>query len=350
MNSGLLVRLRPTSPWRLGSDSGDRNRLTPVYHSDTLYSAVTGAMAGLGMQEEWLQATALAQAAPAVLFSSCFPWQDETLYIVPPRNVWPPASMKLRAKGARFIPISLAGSLLSGNPLEEDHWVVDGLSECLLRRNGEANRLGPFRPALRTHAAVDRQTGSRVQFHRTACLEFAGNAGLWTFVGFSGEEAMAKWKGPVEGAFRLLADSGFGGRRSIGWGRSAMPEILPVSLPELLGLQLDPPAEPEALDEEHQPPSETAYWLLSVYIPAGDDAVDWKRGSYSLLTRGGRVESPHGWGQAKKLLRMTGEGSVLCSGSPPKGMACDVAPDGFPHPVFRYGFALSIPISGLVAP
>jgi hypothetical protein len=29
---------------------------------------------------------------------------------------------------------------------------------------------------------------------------------------------------------------------------------------------------------------------------------------------------------------------------PPRGAAVNVAPEGFPHPVYRYGFGLSIPI------
>lgn len=350
MDSGLLVRLRPQGPWRIGSESGDRRHLSLVYHSDSLYSAVTGAMARLGMMEEWLEATALASSAPAVRFSSCFPWQDDTLYIMPPRSVWSPAATRLRTKGARFVPVSLTGPLLAGDPLQEDLWVVDGQSKCLLRRNGSAHPAGPFRATLRAGAAVDRLSGANVLPHRTACLEFAAGAGLWCFVAFSGEEASTRWSGPVEGAFRILADSGFGGRRSIGWGRSAVPELTPCSLREML---LPPPKpvaeEPEDTGEESPPETETAYWLLSLYSPDPEEAVDWQRGSYSLVTRGGRVESPQSWGQSKKLLRMVEEGSVLFSGSPPKGMARDVAPEGFPHPVFRYGFPLSVPISGRVA-
>jgi hypothetical protein len=38
------------------------------------------------------------------------------------------------------------------------------------------------------------------------------------------------------------------------------------------------------------------------------------------------------------------EGSVLVSSSEPRGSAADVAPDGFAHPVYRAGFALSLPV------
>jgi len=38
------------------------------------------------------------------------------------------------------------------------------------------------------------------------------------------------------------------------------------------------------------------------------------------------------------------EGSVLVSSVQPRGAAANVAPDGFAHPVYRAGFALSLPV------
>ena len=55
MNPALLVRLRPTGPWRIGPDSGARDRVDRIYHSDSLYSAVSSAMARLGLLDEWLE-------------------------------------------------------------------------------------------------------------------------------------------------------------------------------------------------------------------------------------------------------------------------------------------------------
>jgi hypothetical protein len=54
MSQGLLIRLRPTGPWRIGPDSGVRDRVDRVFHSDSLYSAVSSAMAQLGNLDEWL--------------------------------------------------------------------------------------------------------------------------------------------------------------------------------------------------------------------------------------------------------------------------------------------------------
>jgi CRISPR type III-A-associated RAMP protein Csm4 len=534
MNPGLVVKLRPTGPWRIGSDSGARNRVDSIYHSDSLYAAVASAMARLGMLPEWLDATART-AIPAVRFSSCFPFLDNVSFIVPPRTVWPPAhpgaSPRVRWKSARFVPLSLLPAILAGRKLDESKWGVDALSECLV----PAGRSGPFRTSVRSNAAVDRLTGA-AERHSVACTEFRKGAGLWAIVAFADESARDRWQEPVKAAFRWLADSGFGGERSRGWGRSEAPEFTEGELPEMViggresgaggqeqgaggqgaeaqqpepelaPLQMEaptelepaptaenelptepepvppveeaesalptqepyagspetePPAEPEqgaasvlapteiaplavaaelqaeppappspaadaAAEETEAPPtpaeaeantepdpvaaepqeagqpvtpaepetspeqelvaaepvepepdplpdltlspdsrpadaagtppgprtlaSESApesslvqkHWLLSLFTPAATDAVDWSRGNYAVVTRGGRIESPAGGGELKKQLTMVAEGSVLCSAEPPQGSAPDVAPEGFAHPVYRAGFALSI--------
>jgi CRISPR type III-A-associated RAMP protein Csm4 len=320
MLSGLLIRLRPTGPWRIGPDSGDRDRVDRIYHSDSLYSAVSSAFAQLGLLEEWLDATARAPET-AVRFSSCFPFQGDALLVAPPRNVWPPPpSTKVRWKGARFVPLSVVDSLIQGRPVHEE-WTVDGPSECLVPIGSQ----GPFRASVRSSAAVDRD-GVTVAPHSTACLEFTPGAGLWLVAAFSNEAAREQWAGPLTAAFRLLADSGFGGERSRGWGRSEMPEIVAGELPGLLMATAENTGE-------------TGYWMLSLFHPGAADTVDWQRGNYALTTRGGRVEH---FGDMKKPTRMVAEGSVIVASAEPQGAATDVAPDEFPHPVYRSGFALAI--------
>ena len=72
--------------------------------------------------------------------------------------------------------------------------------------------------------------------------------------------------------------------------------------------------------------------------------MDWERGTYTLMTRGGRVESAAGAGELKKQIQMVAEGSVLYAAPALHGSAPDVAPNGFAHPVYHSGFALSIPL------
>ena len=436
MATGFLVRLRPTGPWRIGPDSGARDRVETIYHSDSMYSAVTSAMVRLGMLEDWLASTSGNTDGSAVRFSSCYPFQRKTLFVAPPRNVWPPPpSAKIRYKGARFVPLSLVSSLLADQPVDESRWLLDGASECLLPSDRNE---GPFRVVLRTAAAVDRVTPGACEVHTTACLEFAPACGLWFLVGFASAEARSRWSGPVKTALRLLADTGFGGERSQGWGRSEMPEFIDGDLKHLLlpprrpkpvvvkAAVIEPPpiaeatipsrhreeavaeeleagsvpfadargsetpepsrdregavaeeletgSEPladargsetpavaEEVDIAEQPtepepaepePVETGplgWWMLSLFSPAAADRVDWTRGRYALVVRSGRIQSAVRHGDLKTPASMILEGSVLVAEDEPRGAAHNVAPEGFPHPVYRAGFALaiSIPLRG----
>jgi CRISPR type III-A-associated RAMP protein Csm4 len=345
MGPALLVRLRPLGPWRIGPDSGARDRVDSILHSDALYSALCSAFARVGLLDEWLAATFGNTGRPEVRLSSLFPSIDGTLFVVPPRSIWPPAaSTRVRWKGAKFVPLKLVESILAGESLVEGRWTVDGPSECLVPSDRPR---GPFRTSLRSAAALDRLLGG-VEPHATACLEFSDGAALWAVAAFADQDSRERWAGRIQGAFRLLADSGFGGERSHGWGRSAMPEFTEGVLPDLILPAREPAAPPS--EGEAAPVPETAWWLLSLFSPAPEDSVDWSRGNYTLVIRGGRVESSSEWGAPKKLTRMIAEGSVLCSELPIQGMAHDVSPDGFPHPVYRAGYALAIPIPLRVTP
>jgi len=343
MPRGYLVRLRPTGPWRIGPDSGVRNRVDCLYHSDSLYGAVCWAMRHLGCLDQWLAATVAPSAAPEVRFSSAFPFLNGTLFVEPPKSHWPPPpSSKVRWKGARFVPLAVVEQLLAEQHLSEEGWMVDGESQCLLPA---ANRSagGPFRAAVRAGTAVDRLNPGRVEPHETACLEFRPGAGLWCAVAFEDPAAESRWGEQLKAAFRLLADSGFGGERSRGWGHTAAPVFSEGELPALL-LSACRPAPPDQ-ESELTPLLQTAYWLLGMYSPAPEDGVDWTRGAYAYQVRGGRVASLAGCGAAKLALRMITEGSVLFAGSELRGAAPNVAPEGFAHPVYRYGRPIALPIA-----
>jgi CRISPR type III-A-associated RAMP protein Csm4 len=238
----------------------------------------------------------------------------------------------VRWKAAKFVPLAVIEALLTGAQVHADQWIADADSGCLLRRDRPQS--SPFRLALRSHAAVDRVSGASYESHKLACVEFEPGAGLWGVVVFAGAEAAARWRAPLESAFRLLGDSGFGGHRSSGWGQAPDPEIAFGDWPALLLPRLAR----LSTSNGHLSP---LHWLLSLYSPGASDDVNWTEGKYSLLLRGGRVESHAGSGALKKQARMVSEGSVL-SANRIFGRAINVAPDDFPHPVYRAGFALAL--------
>jgi CRISPR type III-A-associated RAMP protein Csm4 len=326
MSLAQIARFRPAGPWRLGPDSGATDRVDRLLHSDSLYSAVTLAMAEFGRLEEWLEATARA-AEPVVRLTSAFPFHGDTLFAPPPMNHWPPApSPRVRWKGARFVPIQAIARLLREGGLSENDWIVDAESECLIPV-GKGRAGAPFRVGVRSGAAVDRVTGA-VAGHSVACLEFAPGAGFWMAVAYANDDARAMWSQVVAGALRLLGDTGFGGERSRGWGRSEAVEIRDA------GGAFAPFAAPEG---EHA--HETGWWLLSLFSPADDEQVDWTRGAFATVTRSGRARS----GELKRSSRMIAEGSVLMSGSALRGVARDVAPETSQHPIYRWGAAFAVP-------
>ncbi len=366
MTPALFIRMRPTGPWRFGSASGDAREVDHIYHSDSLYSAVSNAMETLGQLEAWLGATALSPT-PEVRFASCFPWMGENLFVPPPASLWPPASPKARFKAAAFVPLSVVEQLAAGQQLEDGKWTVDAPSRCLVPATTGGASSGPLRVRVRNRAAVDRVVPGRTLAHRTACVEFAPDSGLWTLVTFSNEEARDRWRDPVAAAFRLLADTGFGGRRSLGWGRAEQPGVKLTTVEEMFPIReivkAKPPAEESAplmpfayiavggarpaQPEPADVPKTSEWWLLSLFCPDPTDELDWETGSYRVIERGGRVGGSLASGETKRLVRMIAEGGVVLSERPPLGKATDVRPDGFPRPVFGYGHPVAVgPING----
>lgn len=328
MALALLVRMTPAGPWRNGPHTGARDRVDPVCHSDTLYAALTAAMAELDAVEPWMEATARA-SKPAVRLTSMFPFLRDDLYVPPPKTLWPPqVTGRLRASGARFVPARVVGILASGQLLKEDGWEVDGMSQCLVPRSGRPGHSGPFRYALRAGAAVDRLNGTAAP-HQTACIEFAPNSGYWCAAVFASEAAAAEWREKLEAAFRLLGDTGVGGERSRGWGRASEVRF---QFDELASLLM-----PRA---QALPTVARNWWLLSLYDAAAGDGIDWTSGHYALATRSGRTAA----GALKAPVDLVAEGSVVASESEPVGRTADVTPEGHAHPVYRAGFAVALPL------
>lgn len=318
MPKAQLIRVRPAGPWRFGPASGERRQTAVFAHSDTVYGAVSSAMARLELDGAWRKAQYEA-VEPAVRFSSLYPFAGKTLFAVPPRDIWPPAaSPRVRWKSARFVPLALIGDLLAGRGIREERWEVDFRSECLIAAGSQA----PCRVALRRSAALDRLVAGAAGPHETACVEFAPGAGLWCVAVYRDEAAWTDWSPRVAAAFRLLGDSGIGGERGRGWGLAESVELQEAEFPQ-------------ALLAESGPAAVRGYWLLSLFSPAAEDFVDWSAGSYSFVDRAGAetLSAP-----------MAAEGSVIACQSDPVGAAVNVAGAAMQHPRWRAGFAVAVPL------
>jgi CRISPR type III-A-associated RAMP protein Csm4 len=349
MQPAVLIHLRPLGPWRYGPGDGGNDRVDTQYRSDRLYSALTLAMKQLGWMEEWLDATAKSSVSP-VAFTSLFPFQGATLFVTPPATLWPPPASqlttpspvflsKVRWTAASFVPASLVETILLGQNVLADQWLPDPESACLLRRD----RLNttPFHTVLRSGAAVDRVSAGVVSVHNAACVEFEPGAGLWTIGRYRDEAARSDWGQRVTAAFRLLADAGFGGKRSSGWGQTEAPEFEEGTWPGLLLPKLAR-ALARSGDTQTGSTEPPLHWLLSLFAPARNDKVDWSGGDYRAVVRGGYVEGAPGGNGHKKQVRMIAEGSVLAAPEEIVGAAIDVAPEGYAHPVYRSGIAVSL--------
>jgi CRISPR type III-A-associated RAMP protein Csm4 len=187
---------------------------------------------------------------------------------------------------------------------------------------------------------VDRVTRIGREVNSLACVEFEPGSGLWTVARFQDAAAESAWDERLRAAFRLLADSGFGGGRSKGWGQTQPAEFQAGAWPALLL-----PKVGRAQRNGAETASEAAtslYWMLSLYTPSSTDKIDWTGGDYRLTVRSGRVDSAAASGAVKKTVRMVTEGAVLTAAAEPLGAAVDVAPDGFGHAVYRSGLALAL--------
>jgi CRISPR/Cas system CSM-associated protein Csm4 (group 5 of RAMP superfamily) len=322
-----------------------------LYRSDRLFSAITLAMRQLGHLDGWLDATARSEK-PAVAFTSLFPFQGDTLFVTPPANLWPPPSSlvnspspvfltKVRWRAAYFVPLSLVDALLTGQSVLADQWIPDPDSGCLLRRDRPSS--SPFRTVTRATSPVDRVSLTSVSAEPNACVEFEAGSGLWTAIRFADDAAQEAWSEALKAAFRLLADSGFGGGRSKGWGQVQTPEFESGAWPSIIL----PKTGRVAKNDMHEEQTSRSYWLMSLYSPSAADTVNWSGGQYELTVRNGRVDGASG--ALKKSVRMVVEGCVLDATSEPVGAAVDVAPAGFAHPVYRSGIAVSLLIPPMEA-
>jgi len=180
---------------------------------------------------------------------------------------------------------------------------------------------------------VDRISSASNLFH-TGRVTFAPGCGLWFGVNWRRPAALLSdgvaWRAAFEQALSLLADSGLGGERTVGYGAFQWRNGGSVCWPS--------------------PAADAPYVTLSRYHPRPSEAPGAFTGdavAYSLVAVAGYLQTPTGAAQRRRRLWLAAEGSVLRAvGDGPYGDLTDVRPQvgRFPHPVWRYGLACSVAV------
>lgn len=260
-------------------------------------------------------------------------------------------------KRLRYLSPALFADVCAGRPITNAPVMLQGGRVWVTLAEAKALNAPPWRRAANesdtswqqrlAHEAIWSVTGvPHVTVDRVSCASAYYEVGQVTFAPEAGLALLVRFTDPAyrprfERLLDLLGDSGLGGRRSSGSGAFAWH--VGASLAIDLGA------------------SEKRVVLLSRYLPRPDElaALRSTGSAYRLVNVGGWLFSPGEMSQRRQRVRMIVEGSVLdASAGALRGCIVDVRPDysksgphpllgagfGTPHPVYRSGLALTVPI------
>lgn len=309
-------------------------------------------------------ASAFLDATPPLSHSSLFPRLGD-LPLLPrpalPLRVPDEALRHVIGKGFKrllYLSPALFADVCAGRPITDMPVMLQGGRVWMTLAEAKALNVSPWRRAAHESDPSWRQRLAReavwsvtgvphVTVDRVSCASAYYEVGQVTFAPKAGLALLVRFTDPAyrprfERLLDLLGDSGLGGRRSGGsgafaWRVGALPAI-------------DIGAAGKRVV------------LLSRYLPRSDElaALRSAESAYRLVTVGGWLFSPGEMAQRRQRVRMVVEGSVLdASAGALRGRIVDVRPDyrkssrphpligadvGTPHPVYRSGLALTVPI------
>ncbi len=308
----------------VGTREGALEGTDSMIRSDTLYSAFfNGYRLLYGKSElEALLKRFLGPGHP-FLFSSAYPFRGDRFYLPIPKN------QILGEKQARkilFVETGAWSRLIRGESLED--LLAAGEADALPRRP-DARRpeepTVPWKKIDRPRVSLDRMSNHPgEQFFHCGELCFQEGAGLYFLVQYNPDNH-PDVKLRVEAVWRLLADEGLGGDRTVGKGLFHYPR-----------------AEEMILDA---PDAATGWTALSLYYPGDGEWSRLHEGFYDLIERRGYMFSKDGRSLRRKTVAMFTEGSVFPASTSRAGALVDVTPELFKevHDVFRAGVALGAP-------
>lgn len=325
------VYIKPTSPSHFGERGVGVESVAPYPHSDTIFSAICNAYLQLFGVEKLEDMLAKFEGNPPFLISSTFPYCD-------------------KGGKVRFFPKPLLPSLYEAKPIKElkeltflsesafKTFMLGGVEGLLAElRGGRLNVRGKlmvsenesqmlvdggiYKVSLRPRNRLSR-LDAYSEFYYVGETRYPAS-GMFFLIELRDGEAL----NPILQCFKLLSDEGIGGKRSLGYGRFTFEtERLLLS---------------EAEDAD-------ALLTLSLYHPTEGEVQAFlkmkEKWHYKCLTRTGYVQSPKCTSKLKHPLRMLMEGSVFpkVEGKTLYGDFPKVLDEADQHPVYRYGYALTL--------
>lgn len=325
---------RPTGAAQTGS-LGLEN--TEIYiPAATLFSALCQTWATFYDVEsltDFLDQYNLPNRTLPLMLTSAFPFAQDT-YLYPKPLSWrDPEGHYKESKRIQFVSQSIFQEIVSGSKLSfekenlingENVWVSADEKEQLKKLMDEDNdeKLDIWKTTTRPRVTIDRQTEESSIWH-VQTVQFNKGCGLWFAAKFDSDETKHK----IETLLHLLGDNGIGGERNAGYGQFEFTKAeceIPTADGGTQFVTLSPICPKTSEQLEH---------LLK-----GDIA-------YNINTLTGWIGSS-GTHKKRKKVSMFAEGSVLNSYDEPVGRLVDLRPDGFRHPVYRYGYAWQVSIKG----
>ena len=365
MGTYTAYRLKFKTQLHLGRSTGAAQtgslglEKTEIYiPADTLFSALCQTWATFydtsSLTDFLNQYTAENESLPFTL-TSVFPFGYDTYLFPKPlryfhtetegRSDLPVATIPLKKiKNVQYVSHSVFQDIISGNPPDFDEnnlinsekvWVSpDEKAQLREKMAIESNvkteeikkeNIDIWKTATRPRVTIDRQTDESSIWH-VQTVQFNTNCGLWFAVNYNTDATKEK----IETLLRVLGDCGIGGERNAGYGLFDFKEVdleIPSAEDTTQFVTLSPvcPNTPDQL----------------AHILTGDIA-------YDLNPLTGWIGSP-GTHTRRNRVNMFAEGSVLNASEERIGRLVDLKPDGWTHPVYRYGYAWQVGIKGTSA-
>lgn len=328
-----LIRLDFQSPLHIGTDESliGIEGVQATIHSDTVFSGMINVWARLqadrvrrNMPDVNEVVSRFATGEPPFRLSSCFPYNHCDYYLprpmtfpdelYDPSNRWKYGKL---IKEQEFLHYSTFRKWCAGKDVLGD--MAGGVSRM-------------YDQVIVPRVRVDR-VGARPQLFHCGMVYFRQNCGLYFLL----EALDDEWLGHIDMVLKLLGEFGIGGERSTGCGRFTHELVEDVE------------SRSEWRDIFSGKDNADGHCLLSLYYPVESEWGMFQNSqqelAYGIIPRRGWVfSSVVGMQVKRQSCNMLGEGSVVPE--EPVGGLARVTPCGFPaHEVYRYGYAMSVPIN-----